>query len=175
MRHYPLLISTFTSAFPTFFFSRFLFSVHLLVTQVPEELQRLAARVIRAFYPELPIAIVLMDVMLKRQIVSREDLGAAVELDDRSIDNALEALRKDKFLKKTLLVDPSNDLDVNRKVNFWYIDYRTVRRVIRGVVWVILFPDAVRLKSAPCRLSFVACQRYSLQISGYTICHGGRS
>lgn len=84
----------------------------------------------RAFYPDNPVMIVLLDILVKHGCVSGEDLrgdNGVMELEPSAVAAALQTLHKEKLIKKTMLVDPSKDLEANRRVEFWYMDYRTVR------------------------------------------------
>jgi transcription initiation factor IIE alpha subunit len=100
------------------------------VKEPPPELRRLARLCVRAFYPSKPVMIVLLDTIVKHSCVSGDDLRGTdgiMELEPAAVAEALQTLRKEKLIKKTMLVDPSQNLDANRRVEFWYMDYRTVR------------------------------------------------
>lgn len=92
---------------------------------IPEVLKTLAMKVVRAFYSDE--ASVVMTLLIRHFCLKEEDIVLLMQLPQKMIKSALNALEADHLVRSKQDVDIVISLAApTRKCTYWYIDYEAV-------------------------------------------------
>lgn len=99
-----------------------------LLTEIPDELKKLAKYVMRGFYPVEHVLIV--DLLVRNVIMKDDDLAELLKFDKKQLRIMLNKLKNDKLLKSTLRVETQADGKTNRH-NYYFINYKVFVNVVK--------------------------------------------
>ncbi|XP_033095952.1 general transcription factor IIE subunit 1-like [Anneissia japonica] len=108
-----------------------------ILTQVPDELKKLAKLIIRGFYTFEHVLVI--DFLVRNQIMKEDDMAELLKFDKKHLRLLLNQLKNDKIIKQTVRVETQPDGRTNRH-NYYFINYKVFVNIVKYKL------DKMRLK-----------------------------
>ncbi|XP_022082094.1 general transcription factor IIE subunit 1-like [Acanthaster planci] len=99
-----------------------------VLTEVPNELKRLARYITRGFYTIEHALIV--DILVRNPIVKEDDMADLLKFDKKQLRIFINRLKNDKLIKQTMRVETQPDGRTNRH-NYYFINYKVFVDVVK--------------------------------------------
>ena len=92
-----------------------------VLTEVPDELKRLAKYIMRGFYSVEHALIV--DILTRNAIVKEDDIALLLKFDKKQLRILLNKLKAEKLVKQTMRMETQADGRTNRQ-HYYFINYK---------------------------------------------------
>ncbi|XP_033635812.1 general transcription factor IIE subunit 1-like [Asterias rubens] len=99
-----------------------------VLTEVPDELKRLARFIMRGFYA-IEHALII-DILVRNPIVKEDDISELLKFDKKQLRIFVNRLKGDKLIKQTMRVETQPDGRTNRH-NYYFINYKVFVDVVK--------------------------------------------
>ncbi|XP_038078317.1 general transcription factor IIE subunit 1-like [Patiria miniata] len=99
-----------------------------VLTEVPDELKRLARFITRGFYT-IEHALII-DILVRNPIVKEDDMADLLKFDKKQLRIFINRLKNDKLIKQTMRVETQPDGRTNRH-NYYFINYKVFVDVVK--------------------------------------------
>ncbi|XP_071954900.1 general transcription factor IIE subunit 1-like [Antedon mediterranea] len=99
-----------------------------ILTQVPDDLKKLAKLITRGFYTVEHVLVI--DYLVRNQIMKEDDMLELLKFEKKQLRLLLNQLKNDKIIKQTVRVETQPDGKTNRH-NYYFINYRVFVNIVK--------------------------------------------